>query len=213
MCWSSWSVLFFFLLIAARRQEDEQKWQLGANEKIKSIKSWKVFTVSRSETDTCDRDVPPLAGKAVILKLRWLGNMQQCELLRRHFTSIRIFLLWKWCWILMFRIWIPVWCEQLYGWLTKEGEWRWDSGREYKEKRKNTGALEEEYWNLIEWIILLYVYIYMKVIYMKPANNMGHRVSSGYHLSLNVASSTRMGLHLIELSAKGVPWKSSNNPC
>lgn len=45
---------------------------------------------------------------------------------------------------------------------------------------------------------------------MEPNNN-GDRITNGHLLSANKASSTRFGLHIIELLAKGAPWESPNN--
>lgn len=47
---------------------------------------------------------------------------------------------------------------------------------------------------------------------MKSPNNSGDRVPSGYLLSLYEAFSTRIGLHLTGLLARGAPWESTKNP-
>lgn len=47
---------------------------------------------------------------------------------------------------------------------------------------------------------------------MKVTNNTGDAVPIGQRLSPNVVSSTRIGIHLIELLAKGISWKIQNNP-
>ena len=46
---------------------------------------------------------------------------------------------------------------------------------------------------------------------MKVTNNRGHGVPIKQLLSPNVASSTRIGLHLIELLAKEISWEIQNN--
>ena len=46
---------------------------------------------------------------------------------------------------------------------------------------------------------------------MNLSNNGRDIAPTGYLLSPNEASSTVIGLHLIELLAKEVPWESSNN--
>ena len=48
---------------------------------------------------------------------------------------------------------------------------------------------------------------------MKSPNNEGDRVPTGHLLSPNEASSTRIGLYLIELLAKEGPMRPLNNPC
>lgn len=47
---------------------------------------------------------------------------------------------------------------------------------------------------------------------MKSQNNRKKRSPTGYLLSPDKASSAEIGLHLIELLAKRVPWKPPNNP-
>lgn len=47
---------------------------------------------------------------------------------------------------------------------------------------------------------------------MKSPNNRGSRAPPGHLLSPDEASSTRTGLHLIELVAKGTPWEPPNEP-
>lgn len=47
---------------------------------------------------------------------------------------------------------------------------------------------------------------------MRSPNDRRHRISVDYLLLLNEASSSKIGLHSIELLVKGVPWESSNNP-
>jgi hypothetical protein len=52
-----------------------------------------------------------------------------------------------------------------------------------------------------------------KVILMRsPNEGGGYRASIGHLLSPNEASSSRTGLHSIEFLAKGIQWKSPNNP-
>jgi hypothetical protein len=62
--------------------------------------------------------------------------------------------------------------------------------------------------------VCTYVYVYVYV-YMYDLNEItkhwGSRASTGYLSSPNEASSTRNGLHLIKLLAKGAPWEPPNN--
>lgn len=51
----------------------------------------------------------------------------------------------------------------------------------------------------------------MKVIKIKLPNNERDRLQTRHRLSPNEASSTRTGLHLIELLGQRSPWKSPNN--
>ena len=46
---------------------------------------------------------------------------------------------------------------------------------------------------------------------MELPNNGGDRAPTGHLLSPNEASSPKIGLHIIELLAKGIPWESPNN--
>lgn len=48
----------------------------------------------------------------------------------------------------------------------------------------------------------------MQIISMKSPNNGGDGTLNGHRSSPNEASSTRIGLHLIEWLLKGVPWES-----
>lgn len=52
----------------------------------------------------------------------------------------------------------------------------------------------------------------MKTTEIKLPNNRGDKVPTGHLLSSKEASTTRVGLRLIELFARGVPWESVNNP-
>lgn len=47
---------------------------------------------------------------------------------------------------------------------------------------------------------------------MRSPNDGVHRISVDCLLLLNEASSSRIGLHSIELLVKGVPWESSTTP-
>ena len=53
---------------------------------------------------------------------------------------------------------------------------------------------------------------YIKVIYIKLLKKEGDRTPPGHLLSPNRAFSTRIGLHIIVWLAKGVTWKTPNNP-
>lgn len=63
--------------------------------------------------------------------------------------------------------------------------------------------------NTVETLTL---YTYIKTIEMKSPNSKRDRTPTSHFLSPNKASSTRTGLHLVELLGKGVPWESPNNP-
>ena len=50
------------------------------------------------------------------------------------------------------------------------------------------------------------------ILEMKLQNNGGDRIPTGHHLSPNKVSSTRTGLHMIELLVTVVLWEPPNNP-
>lgn len=51
----------------------------------------------------------------------------------------------------------------------------------------------------------------MKAVLLKLPNNGGDSVTNSHRLSANEASSTRIGLYLIEWLAKRIPWEFPDN--